>query len=410
MLKKAVSLCAVFFLFFTALGYGAEYNFGDESSKTLSTKAWSAFQTKDYDAVTAYADKCVSLFSKKALEQQASLTDFAPADEANNYWALNDVGACLFVKGKALKEQGKNDEAKKVFQSILDNYGYAQCWDPQGWFWKVADASKDELLGMESGVDFGNMKSETLVSKAWEALVAGRYDQVNAYVDKTLQMYDKKAKEMQSSLQDFPTKEKAFDYWALNDVGTILFIKAKSLQAQGKNEEAKKVYNKIMKDYTYAQSWDPQGWFWKVADSAQDQILIMEAGIDFGDYTSETLTVKAWQALGSGDYDASILYAKKCVQLYKKLADEQQSKLDGYLPKEKAFDAWALNDVGTCYFIMGDAYMGKNDAPKALESYKILVDKYFYAQCWDTKGWFWKPAVAARGKINKIASERGLIY
>ena len=131
---------------------------------------------------------------------------------------------------------------------------------------------------------------------------------------------------------------------------------------------------------------------------------------DFGDYTSETLTGKAWTALGSGDFDACILYAKKCIQLYKKNAEEMQGNLEGYAPKEKAFDYWALNDVGTCYFIIGEAYMGKNDAKAALEAYKTLVDKYYYAQCWDPKGWFWKPAVAARGKINKIAAERGLIY
>ncbi|MBN1522478.1 MAG: tetratricopeptide repeat protein [Candidatus Aureabacteria bacterium] len=514
----------------------ANVNFGDGSTKTLTAGAWASLQTKDYDAVMAYTDKCISTFSSKALEQQASLTGFAPADEADQYWALNDVAACLFIKGKALREQGKLKEAKKAFESIISNYGYAQCFDSGGWFWKLAEGAEDEILGMEKGVDFGNYNSETLTVKSWGALESAEYEKAIIYTDKCLALYGKTANDMQSTLNDFPAKEKAFDYWALNDVATCLFIKGKALQSlnkpeeakkvfnqiisdysfaqcwdsngffwsvaqgakdqltnielgvdfgnmtsetlisraweslgagkyrdveiyvnkcleiygekaremqaslsdyaedgkefdywalndvgtclfilgrayyiQGKNEEAKKTFNEIIEKYTYAQSWDPQGWFWRPSEGAKDQILLMETGIDFGDYTSQTLTAKAWQALGAGDLDEVLVYCRKCVQLYKKYADEMQAKLNAYAPKEKAFDYWALNDVGTCYFIMGEAYLGKNDYKKALEAYKMLVDKYFYSQCWDSKGWFWKPAVAARGKINKIAAEKGLM-
>ncbi len=135
----------------------------------------------------------------------------------------------------------------------------------------------------------------------------------------------------------------------------------------------------------------------------------METGIDFGDYTSTTLTVKAWQALDAGNYDEVLVFTRKCIQLYRKTADKMQGDLDSYALKEKAFDFWALNDLGTCYFIMGEAYLAQKKYTKALESFRTLVDNYFYAQCWDPKGWFWKPAVAARGKINKIAAEQGLM-
>ncbi|MBN1521967.1 MAG: tetratricopeptide repeat protein [Candidatus Aureabacteria bacterium] len=520
-------------------GAPADYDFGDATTKTLTAKAWNALQLKDYNAVSAYVDKCLSLYSKKALEQQASLTDHAPKDEANNYWALNDVGTCLFIKGKALREQGKKDEAKKVFEDLIKNYTYAQCWDPCGWFWKVSEAAKDHILGMEKNVDFGNYASETLTVKGWGALDAGEYEKAVIYADKCLELYGPTARDMQKTLKDFASKEKAFDYWALNDVSTCLFIKGKALKALGKNEEARKVfetiindysfgqcwdtqgwfwkvaqgakneiqsietgidfgnassetlvsrawealgtgkykdvelyvnkclelygdkakemqsalkkqgdyaasgkefdypalndvgtclfilgrayyiqgkndlakeaYNKIIDNYSFAQCWDTQGWFWKPAEGAKDQLLLMETGIDFGDYTSMTLTVKAWNALDSGNYDEVLVYCRKCIQLYTSLADEQQSSLSSYLPKEKAFDAWALNDVGVCYFIMGEAHLGKKEYKKALEAYRTLVEKYFYSQCWDPKGWFWKPAVAARGKINKIAAEQGLM-
>ncbi len=534
--KKLITLTLAF-MFIAASAFAAKYDFGDGSSKTLTSKAWNALQTKDYDAVMAYVDKCVKSFSKKALEQQASLTKFPPKEEANNYWALNDVATCLFIKGKALREQGKYKEAKKVFNEIIKKYKFAQCYDSQGWFWKVADAAKDQILGIDKGVDFGNYKSETFARKGWEALNAGEYEKAIIYADKCVKLYGDTAREMQKKLKDFAPKEKAFDYWALNDVATCLFIKGKALKALGKKKEAKKVFETIIKNYGYAQCWDPQGWFWKVADAAKneitsletgidfgdcksetltgkawaalnqgkykdveiyvkkcielygekakemqaelakkrsfapkgkefdywalndvatclfilgkayyeqgknkkaeqifqdiidnysyaqcydpqgwfwkvadaakDQILLMKTGIDFGDYTSCTLTTKAWQALTAGNYDECLIYCRKCIQLYRKEAEKMQAKLDGYLPKEKAFDAWALNDVGTCYFIMGEAYSAKKDYKNALKAYKTLVDHFFYAQCWDPKGWFWKPAVAARGKINKIMAEHG---
>ncbi|MBN1521639.1 MAG: tetratricopeptide repeat protein [Candidatus Aureabacteria bacterium] len=276
------TLSFIFFLSFSA--FSEEIDFGDKSSKTLAAKAWDALKEKNFANVDAYVNECVKNYKNKALEQQATLRDFAPSEDVDSTWALNDVATCLYIKGLALKEQEKTEEAKKVFQDISTSLSFAQCWDP-----------------------------------------------------------DKEA-------------------------------------------------------------------FWKVGEAAEDQIAIIEKGLDFGDYSSETLTGKAWAALGAGDNDAAIIYARKCIQLYSKEAKKMQKKLEGYASKEKAFDYWALNDVGTCYLIMGDAYLAKGDKQKAMEAYKILVEDYSYAQCWDPKGWFWKPAVSARGKINKIQSESGMMY
>jgi len=35
---------------------------------------------------------------------------------------------------------------------------------------------------------------------------------------------------------------------------------------------AKKTYNNLVKDYYYAQCWDPKGWFWKPAEAAQQAL------------------------------------------------------------------------------------------------------------------------------------------
>ena len=245
-----------------------------------------------------------------------------------------------------------------------------------------------------------------LTQKAWEALAAGHYDDLEIYVRKCMELYEAKAKEMQTSLKDFAPSGKEFDYWALNDVGTCLFIQGRAYYMQGRNKLAKKTFKDIQTNFHYAQCWDLRGWFWKVTEGAEDQVLLMEAGIDFGDYTSETLTVKAWKALDMGDNEAAIVFARKCIYLYTRFADDMQSSLNGFAKKGKEFDYWALNDIGTCYYIMGEAYMQMKEYNKSLEAFKILVERYFYTQCWDPHGWFWKPAITARGKIN---AEHGLM-
>ena len=43
---------------------------------------------------------------------------------------------------------------------------------------------------------------------------------------------------------------------------------------------------------------------------------------------------------------------------------------------------------------------------KALEAFETLVKNYFYAQCWDPQGWFWKPVEEAEYRIRTILSEK----
>ena len=126
------------------------YNFGDYRSVTLTTKAWEALNNKDLDAVNTYVSKVLDMYGPQAKEMQGSLTEYAweSKDKIFSYWALNDVGTALFIKGKALADAGKKDEAKAAFKELVDNYSFAQCWDPQGWFWKPAEAAQEALNNM----------------------------------------------------------------------------------------------------------------------------------------------------------------------------------------------------------------------------------------------------------------------
>ncbi len=239
------------------------------SSSALTLKAWKALQGGGFDEAIHIADECIARFSARAQKQQAKLNDFAPGGRAFSYGALNDVATCLFIKGSALREKRMNDAAKEAFKEILRSYRFAQCWDPKGWFWKVSVAAQDQIQCIDYNVEFGDYTSETLTAKAWKSYSAGRYEAMEIYIRKCLELYGDAARKMQASLNDFAQKGQEFDYWALNDVGTCLYVRAKALQRQGKNKEAAQVYQEIIDEFSFAQCWEPKGWFWKVAVEAK---------------------------------------------------------------------------------------------------------------------------------------------
>ncbi|MEI8010916.1 MAG: tetratricopeptide repeat protein [Candidatus Omnitrophota bacterium] len=137
---------------------------------------------------------------------------------------------------------------------------------------------------------------------------------------------------------------------------------------------------------------------------AQDQRVVPAA--DFGDFSSKTLAAKAWGALSGKDLKSVEMYVNKIVELYGAKAKEMQASLKEY-PWEsnaKIFSYWALNDVGTGLFILGEAYQNAGRTEDARQAFRRVIQEYLYAQCWDTQGWFWKPAEAAQKKLAELDS------
>ncbi|VAW15972.1 hypothetical protein MNBD_BACTEROID05-991 [hydrothermal vent metagenome] len=254
------------------------YNFGDFRSETLTTKAWGALNSSDIEGVLAFTNKNLELYGEQAKGMQDSLDSYPEGgnDEIFGYWALNDVATSLFIQGEAYRQADMKAEAKEVYEKLINDYTFGQAWDTKGWFWKPAEAAKEKLVMLESGsnLDFGDYSSSFLTTQAWKSLSDDDVKLVASYADKVLDLYEGKAKEMQSGLTEYPweSKEKIFSFWALNDVGTSLYIKGESLKRAGKNDEAKVAFKALVDNYYYAQCWDPQGWFWKPAEAAQQAL------------------------------------------------------------------------------------------------------------------------------------------
>lgn len=128
------------------LGSVEAVDIGDLKSSTLTTKAWNAFSAQQDSDTLAYISKCVELYGTKAKEMQSQMSSYASGPEAAKKWALNDVGTCLFIKGELLSRQGDAAGAVKAYQTLVNDYKYAQTWDTKGWFWKPAEAAKQKIV------------------------------------------------------------------------------------------------------------------------------------------------------------------------------------------------------------------------------------------------------------------------
>ncbi|MCA9403441.1 MAG: tetratricopeptide repeat protein [Candidatus Omnitrophica bacterium] len=260
---------------------GEFLDFGDYSSMTLMVLAWKALDEGDIEAVLAYSNKCIELYAEEAAKMQAGLKEIPAGedDEIHAYWALNDVATAYFIQGEAYFKSDMLDEAKQAYRKVMDEYPYAQCWDPRGWFWKVAAGAEEKVAMIDSGLfmNFWDYSSKDLVGKAWKSLESGDLARAVGYATKCIEMYEDDARRMQSELDDYPqgTEDEIHAYWALNDVATAHYIKGQALQEQNKPREARREYQAIVDRYSFAQCWDPRGWWWKPVTEARHKLDAM---------------------------------------------------------------------------------------------------------------------------------------
>ena len=114
--------------------------------------------------------------------------------------------------------------------------------------------------------DAKSLSPKDMIVRAWEAWGAKDYDKTFYWTDECIKAYSEEAKKEQGSLTSLPSTDAMDQYETLNAVGTSFFIQGEAYLSQGKIEEAKKAFGIAIKDYSFAQNWDPRGWYWSVKE------------------------------------------------------------------------------------------------------------------------------------------------
>jgi len=126
------------------------YSQDKPSSLDLIIKAWEAHGKNDTEAAFKYTDECIGIYKDQADKEQVSLNALPKGkEEIETVAALNDVATAYFIQAESLLRRQRKEEAKKTFQLIIDKYPYAQSWDQRGWYWQVAEVSKQSIKKIE---------------------------------------------------------------------------------------------------------------------------------------------------------------------------------------------------------------------------------------------------------------------
>ena len=306
----------IFILSLTFIFCAFSFAFAQDKSSSgeLITKAWGAHGKRDIETTFKVTRQLIELYKDKADEQQKSLKALPKGkEEIEAVQILNDVATAYFIEGEAYMRQEKAEDAKKLFKTVIEKYPYAQAWDPRGWYWQVAEASrqsikkietgsnevekkiikvsqlptkvvlydagKEEFINYEKYGEFQNVgtKDYKYVIKDQEGLIAAAGEGV--YPNTSSVRWDpefKKAmkeKRLEGSQWDFlqsPDQEAAFLKWATSSEpqGTKLFYTGTVLEKAGLIKQAIKCYYSIVVHYPGSYGWTYWHTPWYVGQAA----------------------------------------------------------------------------------------------------------------------------------------------
>ena len=133
----------------------------------------------------------------------------------------------------------------------------------------------------------------------------------------------------------------------------------------------------------------------------------------------EAQTKAAWDAVVQKKFPAAKRHAEDCIDEFRGTARRLQKQIEETgrkIPKGKVkdqatrdaiFKNGPLNDVATCYFILGYVAEKTNRRGEMVDAY-VEAMKFTHARCWDEgKKIFWSPAEAAKKRLeDPVAADK----
>jgi len=387
------------------------------SPKEFILRAWEAWGAKDYENTFRYTNECIKLYSADAKKQQATLTGFTQTEAIEQYGALNAVGTSFFIQGEAYLSQGKTEDAGKAFTTAVEEYSYAQNWDPRGWFWsvkekslasleklkeskegaaeekpeiirpitkiKIADPGTEEIVGYEKYGDFKNVGTDKYryVAKDPEGLAAatgeGIYPNTSGVIWDQRYHAVKKEGRLEGNHWDFVNTddlEANFYRWtqAPEPMGVRLFYTALALERSGLLKHAIKAYYAIAVHFPKAVGWTYFHTPWYIAQVAIDRIdyilryhpefnmelrgagIFVKNGFD-NDISNDKFIVNPGHFVKTGFFDniKRILFKDKPVDTGSVVKQIGDGRVDVVKYKN---GHWQLRLEGKPYIVKGAAY------------------------------------------------------
>ena len=122
------------------------------SSGELINKAWAAHGSRDVGNTLKYTQQVIDVYKAEADKIQANLSSLPKnKDEIEAVQVLNDVATAYFIQAEVYMRQKDNEKARAEFNLIIEKYSFAQAWDQRGWFWSIAEASKQSVQKIDNG-------------------------------------------------------------------------------------------------------------------------------------------------------------------------------------------------------------------------------------------------------------------
>ncbi len=260
-------------------------------------------------------------------------------------------------------------------------------------------AYKIPTLFASEPVNFTQDTSENLMIWAWENYSKGNYDRAIKWAELCAYFWGPRAKLQSKDLtrhQEGSILDIYAKYWALNDVGTAWLIIGESFRKKGEDfiagsgTKAETAYRMLTDEnygqgpYFYSQcasdSTTGEHYLWKPADMAYARLIgYKEEKLD-----NVGLLKNAWENLNINNREKARKFAELCINMYTK-----------DLPAQ-----WAINDLGTSWFIIGEAWRLDGEPDKAREAYQKVINDFPTSQCYDpTSNSYWNVADAAREKL-----------
>lgn len=129
---------------------------------------------------------------------------------------------------------------------------------------------------------------------------------------------------------------------------------------------------------------------------------------------NQEYTVAAWEYYNKNEFGNAILKATECTDMFSGQAELEQEELTSNnvpIPntnprseeeKNAIFARGLLNDVATCYFIIGQSYEKQGHISEAINAYNKAIE-FTHAMVYDPNGpWFWSVSKAANGRVRQL--------